>query len=993
MTGPAASPDLPLSTRLAYAVGTAGMTALIASTSFFLLIFLTDVALLPAATVGSALLVAKLWDTVNDPLLGWYLDRTRHRWPLRRWLYVGALPLALTTAALWFIPSGLSTTARVVWVVAAYLLFDTFFTATQLAFSALCAEATTEYDARTRFVAFGAIGGVLGYGLGASAIDVAKRFVSTPALAYTLGGVAMGVLAAVGLGLAGRYVRPHRPPPPASAPAGRILDALREKPFVMLAVATGASRLGFTMVSVGLPYYAKYHLHDERLAARLVMVLMVVIAVMVPVWRRAGLRSGKAKAYAASLGLVSVVLLASWLVPAGDTGLAYVLVALVGVGMAGHWVLPWAILPDVVDDAEARTGTRQLGVFYGAYGLVDKLARTVGFVSVGWLLGAAGFEPNVAQAGSAALAIRAVFGPVPGLLLLAALPFLIRFPLDRRAHEAVRARLEGRAVHEEPLAAEPPSLLRRLFTRVALSFFKVPRDAVRFGLRRFGPRVAITSPGGAITTSGRALTFATLEERVLRLASALEARGVGPGSLVLSALDDGPELLELRYATLEMGAKLGSIAPWAEPVQVMGVARLGTPAFLFFDARLPGRLKAALAQLPLAGDRRVETGHEWEALLASAPARRSHARLAPSSLAAVGFTSGTTGTPKVLGVSHGALMKSLALTAINVRAPVGQDEVLLSAIPLNGAGSGLVLPLALTGARLVIAASVEPAALVHTLRAEGVTRMFLTPSQLLDLLDEDGFTRARLPALRNIIYGTAAMPVPRLEEALEKLGPIFQQGYGMAEVLPPVSLLQMEHHVVGGAPAPREVLRSVGWVVPQVRVRVVDEALRDVEPGQVGEVLVDSPTVFASAWEGQAQDASVSVFHEGFLRTGDFGVLTADGRLTVLDRRADLLRWRGRTLYPRLLEEAAYAEATVKEACVVQAAAEEPPVLFVSPRKGRTVDVASLRRHLEVLLTPVERPEELRVLDALPRSRLQKLLRREVRAMLQAEASMRLAVQ
>jgi len=329
------------------------MTALIASTSFFLLIFLTDVALLPAATVGSALLVAKLWDTVNDPLLGWYLDRTRHRWPLRRWLYVGALPLAVTTAALWFIPSGLPTTARVVWVVAAYLLFDTFFTATQLAFSALSAEATSEYDARTRFVAFGAIGGVLGYGLGASAIDVAKRFVSTPALAYTLGGVAMGVLAAVGLGLAGRYVHPHRPPPPASAPPGRILDALRERPFVMLAVATGASRLGFTMVSVGLPYYAKYHLHDERLAARLVMVLMAVIAVMVPVWRRAGLRGGKAKAYAASLGLVSVVLLASWLVPSGATGLAYVFVALVGVGMAGHWVLPWAILPDVVDDAEA----------------------------------------------------------------------------------------------------------------------------------------------------------------------------------------------------------------------------------------------------------------------------------------------------------------------------------------------------------------------------------------------------------------------------------------------------------------------------------------------------------------------------------------------------------------------------------------------------------------------------------------------------------------
>lgn len=963
-----------LGVRLAFAAGTTGFTAIIAATSFFLMFFLTDVALLPPALVANGMLVAKLWDTVNDPLTGWLLDRTRHRVALRTWLLVGAVPLTVTAAAIWWFPPGLSIMGRLWWVTGAYLVFDTALTLVTLAFNALSAEATSRYDDRTRFMAFTAVGGVLGYLVGASSIRLASKLVTLPVDAHLIGGAVIGLLAGGGVLLTALVVRekPVKAMPVSRAPT-RFLDVLRQRPFWLLVAPMSLTRMGFTIVSVSLPYFAKYYLGNEGLAVTLVLLLMGVVALFVPLWRRLAEAWGKAPAYAASLAIVAAVLALTWALPRGSASSGvFIVVGLLGIGMAGHWVLPWAIVPDLIDCDEAQYGERRVGTYFGLFGLADKLARTISFVSVGWVLGASGFVANAEQAPNAIWAIRALFGPGSALLVLAAVPLLLRFPIDRAVHARARARLDASMGAPMPTPIRP-GLVRRLFTQFALSMFKVPRDAVRFGLKRFSTRTAIVA-------GDRRLTFGQLKDRVGRLVGAMQHLGVGKGSVVLMALDDGPELIELRYAAMEAGVIVTSVAPWATAAQVELLRQLGEPAMVFFDARLPPSLKAALRKLPMPDERRIETGAPWEALLAAHPPRSGPKHLLPGDVAGLGFTSGTTGEPKVLAMPQGALLKSLALTAMNVGTPVGTHEVMLSAIPLNGAGSGLVLPLALTGATLVIAASLRPDALVETMRSQRVTRAFVTPSQLLDLLDEPGFTREQLPHLRNIIYGTAAMPVPRLEEAIERMGPIFQQGYGMAEVLPPVSLLQMEHHQIDGKLPSREVLRSVGWVVPQVHVRVVNAQLEDVPAGQVGEVLVKSPTVFEGYWRLGGVDRTV--FHQGYLRTGDFGLLTEDRRLTVLDRRPDLLHRDGRVLYPRLLEEVAYGEPEVKEACLVQGAPESPLVLVVSPRHGRIIDVESLRRRYERQLDPAERPDEIRVMRALPRSHLQKLLRREVRSLL-----------
>jgi fatty-acyl-CoA synthase len=228
------------------------------------------------------------------------------------------------------------------------------------------------------------------------------------------------------------------------------------------------------------------------------------------------------------------------------------------------------------------------------------------------------------------------------------------------------------------------------------------------------------------------------------------------------------------------------------------------------------------------------------------------------------------------------------------------------------------------------------------------------------------------------------MPTPKLIEALRRFGPILQQGYGSAEVLPPVTMLQPRQHMHGGEPAPRETLLSCGQVVPQVQIRVVDEDGRDVPAGEPGELLVKSPTVFGGYWK--RPDLSAQSLVDGWLRIGDVGTLSSDGWLTVLGRKPDLLQRNGRVIYPRLVEEAVHEHPAVKEATYVQR--PNGTVMAFSLRqehRGRHPQrywASELARQLQDRVPDWQKPDSYALFDELPRSRLGKVLRREVRGIL-----------
>ncbi|MBL8093873.1 MAG: acyl--CoA ligase [Anaerolineales bacterium] len=519
--------------------------------------------------------------------------------------------------------------------------------------------------------------------------------------------------------------------------------------------------------------------------------------------------------------------------------------------------------------------------------------------------------------------------------------------------------------------------LETLLVGLYLRRFRVPRDLLRVASRRYADRTALVSVRGA-------LTFAQLADRVWRLADALAQAGVRRGDRIGYIASGGQDQIEILLASYELGTVLTGFTP-VHALDVIRAALTDAPPKVFFyDGEARPDLETLLEQ---AFPGTVGVGHldALEALIARGRPTPSREPVSPDDLSGLGFTSGTTGRPKALTVTQGVWLTSLRLSVLNVRVKLGGHDVALPGMPISGAGGGLILPSLAGGATLVIPQDYRTPSLLEAIEAQRVTRLFVTPSTLIDLLDWPDLDRRDLSSLRNIIYGTAPTPAAKVEEAVRRFGAILQQGYGMAEVLPPVSLLQMEAHGHGHQPAPRAVLRSVGHVVPQARVRVVSADGQVLEANRVGEVEVKSPTVFRGYW--RQPDLTAAAFRDGYLRTRDYGYFDGEGRLVILDRDVDVITRGDRRLYPREVEEVVHEHPAVKEACLV-ADGSGRLVLVVSLRRAwRDRSLVEFRQDLgdflRVRLPDWQVPERIQVLPELPRSYLNKVLRREIRAALE----------
>lgn len=446
---------LPSGLKLVYAVGSFGFTILISAVSFFLLIFYTDVALVPPALASSALLIAKIWDTVNDPLFGWVSDRTRSRFGRRRvYLLWGTLPLALSTIWLWTMPQGLSPVWAFAWIAVTYIVFDTFFTMTYVPYSALAAEITPDYDERTSLMAFSGVGAVIGYLAGSVVMRLITQRFADAGMGYAVAGAIFGAIVGASLALVAWKVRdPQTSVTKATAMPilASIRATLKNRPFVRLLAAFSLARLSFTLLSSVLAFYVTYQmLAPERLTS-ILLVLMVIIGLFIPVWKRLSDRWSKGRAYGLGLAIAAIALTFTFFLQPGQIGGLFIIVALAGFGLSAHWVLPWAMLPDVVEYDEAVTGQRREGMFYGVYGLADKIMRTVGIFVVGWVLELFGYVPNVEQTARSLLGIRLMFGPVATALLLTAVPLLLFYPITRNAHTHLRQQLAAETAVDDPV--------------------------------------------------------------------------------------------------------------------------------------------------------------------------------------------------------------------------------------------------------------------------------------------------------------------------------------------------------------------------------------------------------------------------------------------------------------------------------------------------------------------------------------------------------------
>jgi len=492
--------------------------------------------------------------------------------------------------------------------------------------------------------------------------------------------------------------------------------------------------------------------------------------------------------------------------------------------------------------------------------------------------------------------------------------------------------------------------------------------------------------------SGLLCDYATLAARSACLAGAFASAGLARGDRVALVARNVPAYIETLFGCWWAGLVAVPVNAKLHPKELAFVLADSGARWAFVDARW----HAAIGGLPGVGAELVVVefgGSEYARLLAGAP-RAPLSACAPDDPAWLFYTSGTTGRPKGVVISHGNLraMSRCFLACVESVAP---GDALLHPAPLSH-GSGLyVLPHVEAGAVNIVPESggFDPEEICILLAAWDHACFFAAPTMVKRLVLAPALAGARLDRLKSIVYGGGPMYVADAKSAFAALGPRLAQIYGQGES--PMTITAMNRALIADAIARGDDARlgSVGVAQTGIEVRIGDASDRALPVGEVGEVLVRGPTVMQGYWRNPA--ASRIALANGWLHTGDVGSLDRDGYLTLKDRSKDLIISGGSNIYPREVEEVLLLHPGVAEVAVIGRAhadwGEEAVACIVMHGGAPATEEAryALRRSLDALcldhVARFKRPKTYVFLDGLPKNNTGKVLKTELRQRLAAD--------
>jgi len=460
------SEPLRFSTKLAYGVGEIARSATATLHNFFLLFFLTNAAGLNPTLAGTVLLISNVWDVINRPLIGWLSDRTRSRWGRRRsWMLVSAVPFGILFLLTWVVPhfsqdNHLNRNALFWYYATVIFLFNTAFMTFALPHSAL-APLTQNYDERTSLISFQSAFSVGSTILSLVLAQVIFTNVTNSSTKYLLLGSICAVLSVVAIygcvwGTRKRTATKLEPDnQKVDSATLSLLSQLRlvftNRPFLYVMGIYLCSWLTMQVTGALLPYAIVDGMRlSDKVVTQVALVSQVTSLLMMSVWNALRQRVGKRAIYLMGIPFWLVAQLGIAFLQPGQIDWIYWLAAMSGVGGSAALLVPWSMLPDVIDLDELNSGQRREGIFYGFVGQFQQIALAIALFLIGKLLDLSGFIPTTAgqptpnQPGTALLAIRLLFGPVPAGVLLAGLIMAYFYPITREVHAEIILKLTER---------------------------------------------------------------------------------------------------------------------------------------------------------------------------------------------------------------------------------------------------------------------------------------------------------------------------------------------------------------------------------------------------------------------------------------------------------------------------------------------------------------------------------------------------------------------
>ncbi len=493
-----------------------------------------------------------------------------------------------------------------------------------------------------------------------------------------------------------------------------------------------------------------------------------------------------------------------------------------------------------------------------------------------------------------------------------------------------------------------------------------------------------------LTTDGVSRSYAEVRELTLRISASLAGRGVRPGDRVAILAGNDPTAFTCVFGISRAGAVWCPINPRNEAAENRELLDLfGCTALLFQSAFAP--LVAAIApDLPalttlVCLDAEVPGALTWEAFLTlgAGPDHLDVDQPALDDLAMIVGTGGTTGRPKGVELTGRNLETMTALTLMSY--PFEGRPRYLALAPLTHAAGVLCFPVLALGGEIVVMRAPDVGAFLALIERHRITHTFLPPTLIYMVLAHEKLDATDLTSLQCFWYGAAPISVTRLEEALRRIGPVMGQLFGQTEAPMMISTMAPREHFRTDGTIARERLASAGRPTPLVRVAVMapDGAL--LPAGETGEIVVRGSLVMRGYHRDPVATDAASA--HGWHHTGDVGHLDADGYLFIVDRAKDMVITGGFNVYSTEVEQAVMQHPAVQDCAVVGLPDDkwgERVTVVVQLLPGASAAPEEIRAFARQRLGGVKAPKQVEIWPDLPRSKVGKVLKREIRDTLAA---------
>src|SRR3984957_515028 len=492
-----------------------------------------------------------------------------------------------------------------------------------------------------------------------------------------------------------------------------------------------------------------------------------------------------------------------------------------------------------------------------------------------------------------------------------------------------------------------------------------------------------------LTMAGQVMRYADVQRLSWSVGRALARSGIRPGDKVAVLSGNDPVAFGSVFGISRAGAVWCPVNPRSEAAEnreLLGLLDCRCLIFAAAFAPLVAKIAPDLPELRTLVCLDGEAGPlvagavgfgEWLAGVGDGPWQADPV----DDVVMIAGTGGTTGRPKGVMLTGRNVETVAALTLMSY--PFAGSPVYLALAPLTHAAGILCFPIMALGGEIVIMPHADLGEFLALIGRHRVSHAFLPPTVIYSLLDHPALGSADLASLQCVWYGAAPMSAARLEQAIGLLGPVLGQLFGQTEAPMFVSALPPADHLHADGSLATERFTSAGRPTPLTTVAIMDEAGRLLPPGERGEIVVRGPLVMAGYYKNPAATAEAS--RHGWHHTGDIGYLDPDGYLYIVDRLKDMIITGGFNVYSTEVEQAVLAHPAVLDCAVVGLPDDkwgERVTAIIQPHAGRDVTAEEIRAFVKDRLGSVKAPKQVEIWPDLPRSRVGKILKADVKSRL-----------